>query len=208
MFWLCMLAIVFKQQKKCEVRLPSDADTPDTIDFVSADIGKIVGTKNVYIKTGNSCYSSDASILGIMVSDDGNSSVGHNAENITAANFDRIHTLSSVAQAARVASSGYGSYVMNNANGTVLVYEDVNVDQTSSKLALTFRGFGDNPRISFYLNDLNSTPFFTCTSKNTNGAIETITHELGKTLDAGTYDTYVKFSIGSTLDLYSFGILP
>lgn len=194
--------------KKCEVRLPSDADTPDTIDFVSADIGKIVGTKNVYIKTGNSCYSSDASILGIMVSDDGNSSVGHNAENITAANFDRIHTLSSVAQAARVASSGYGSYVMNNANGTVLVYEDVNVDQTSSKLALTFRGFGDNPRISFYLNDLNSTPFFTCTSKNTNGAIETITHELGKTLDAGTYDIYVKFSIGSTLDLYSFGILP
>lgn len=194
--------------KKCEVLLPADADTPGKIDFVSADIGKITGTKKVYIKTGKSCSASEVSVLGIMVSDDGNPSIGHDGENVTAANLDRIHTLTSAKQAARVAASGYGSYVMNNANGTVLVYEDVNVDQTASKLALSFRGFGENPQISFHLNDANSMPFFTCSSKNTGGAIETVTYDLDKTLEAGTYDIYVKFSIGSTLDLYSFGILP
>lgn len=194
--------------KKCEVLLPSDADTPNKIDFVSADVGEVIGTKNVYIKTGNSCSASDASILGIMVSSDGNPSGVHNAENISAASFDRVHTLTSVSQAARIAASGHGSYVMNTANGTVLVYENVNVNQTVSKLAVTFRGFQANPKMTFYLNSLDSEPFFTCSSKDTSGVIETVTNELDNALEAGTYDIYVKFSVGGTLDLFSFAILP
>ncbi len=191
--------------KKCEVLISSKSDTLKTLDFVSADIGDITGKTNVYIKLRKASTSTlTPSVHGIMLSNDGKYNGIHNASELKAADYNIAYSLTSVNQAAQIASNGSGRYVMNTSNGTVLVYKNVNFNEVPKKIAMTYKGYSDNyPKITFHLNSPNATAFATYNGRKTDGK-ETDTFSVSRNITPGTYDLYVKFSNGGTTDLYSF----
>lgn len=197
--------------KKCEVLLSCNGDTQTVTDIVTADFGSpISGVQNVYIKNGYAFREANASVKGIMPMCDGTAAV-HDGAQIMGPQYDRVHQIGSLSMPVHTVTAGNGQYVMNTTPNTVLVYENVTVKEAAQKLTLRLRCFDARTTISFHLNSPDAAAFFKTAlpiTESAHGQAAEQTYTLTNSLPDGTYDIYVKFSVASTIDLFSFGFTP
>lgn len=199
---------------KYEFVLRTYADELYETDMQSVYVGEIEGTKNVYITTRKAA--SNIRIYGMSPSGDGKAPhAPYDSANISAADYDYIQQIdNSSAGYTRVTQTNGGlKYVMNTRQGTTLVYKNVTLKEAANylKIAVSQQDSGTAKRyVSFYADSLDSEDLIISYQNADTLWIDATDKyaQLPKTLPAGTYDIYVKFTGGNSSNFFSFGFLP